>query len=71
MRKKNIFGELMEGVAAMKGHRGGKLTLRSYKVEAALVPKVEPARKSGAKVRARPARLNMRKRNAEGTQPGR
>jgi len=31
----------MEGVAAMKGHREGKLTLRSYKVESAPLPKVD------------------------------
>jgi len=31
----------MEGVAAMKGHRDGKVTLRSYKVEAAPLPKVD------------------------------
>ncbi len=42
MAKRNIFGELMEGVSAMKGHRQGKLTLRSYKVEAKPLPKVGP-----------------------------
>jgi len=31
----------MEGVAAMKSHREGKLTLRSYKVAAAPLPKVD------------------------------
>jgi putative transcriptional regulator len=41
MAKRNIFGELMEGVAAMKGHRQGKLTLRTYKVEVAPLPKVD------------------------------
>jgi len=39
--KRNLLGELMEGVAAMKGHRDGKVTLRSYKVEAAPLPKVD------------------------------
>jgi hypothetical protein len=34
MAKRNIFGELMEGAAAMKSHREGKITLRSYKVAA-------------------------------------
>lgn len=33
MAKTHIFADLMEGVAAMKNHREGKLTLRSYKVE--------------------------------------
>jgi putative transcriptional regulator len=41
MTKRNIFGELMEGVAAMKSHREGKLTLRSSKVEPAPLPKVD------------------------------
>ena len=41
MSKRNIFGEMMEGVAAMKGQRKGKLTLRSYKVEPAPLPKVD------------------------------
>jgi len=39
--KPNIFSELMEGVAAMQGHREGKLTLRSYKVDVAPLPKVD------------------------------
>jgi putative transcriptional regulator len=41
MAKQDIFGELMEGVAAIKSHRGGKLTLRTYKVEAVPLPKVD------------------------------
>jgi len=41
MGKRDIFGELMEGVAAMKTHREGKITLRSYKVEAKPLPKVD------------------------------
>lgn len=41
MAKRNIFAELMEGVAAMKHHREGKLTLRTYKVEASPLPKVD------------------------------
>jgi putative transcriptional regulator len=40
MAKRKVFGELMEGVAAMKGHREGKLTLLTYKVEAAPLPRV-------------------------------
>lgn len=38
MTKRNILGELLEAVAAMKSHREGKLTLRSYKVEPAPLP---------------------------------
>jgi len=41
MAKRDIFGELMEGAAAMKSHREGKLTLRSYKIAAAPLPKVD------------------------------
>jgi putative transcriptional regulator len=41
MAKRDIFGELMEGVAAMKNHREGKITLRSYKVEVAPLPRVD------------------------------
>jgi putative transcriptional regulator len=41
MSKRNILGELMQGVAAMKSHREGKLTLRTYKVEPTPLPKVD------------------------------
>ena len=41
MAKTDIFGELVEGVAAMKSHREGKLTLRSYKIDVAPLPKVD------------------------------
>ncbi len=40
MKKRDIFGELMEGVAAMKSRREGKITLRSYTVEPTPLPKV-------------------------------
>lgn len=39
---RNIFDETMSGVAAMKSHREGKVTLRSYKVKAKPLPKVGP-----------------------------
>jgi len=35
MTKRSIFEEMMEGVAAMKAHREGKLTPRAYKIEPA------------------------------------
>jgi putative transcriptional regulator len=41
MARRDTVGELMEGVAAMKSHREGKLTLRSYKIETAPLPKVD------------------------------
>jgi putative transcriptional regulator len=40
MAKRKIFAELMEGVTAMGAQRNGKLTLRSYKVKAARLPRV-------------------------------
>src|SRR5207245_11688131 len=41
MSKRKIFDELMEGVAAMKSHRRGKITLRTYRVDLAPLPKVD------------------------------
>lgn len=41
MAKRSVFSELIEGVAAMKAHREGKITLRSYKVQPKPLPKVD------------------------------
>ena len=41
MIRRDIYRELMEGVAAMKSQREGKLTLRNFKVEPAALPKVD------------------------------
>ena len=41
MAKRNIFDELTEGVAAMRSHREGKVTLRSYKIELKPLPEVD------------------------------
>jgi putative transcriptional regulator len=41
MAKRDVFGELAEGVEAMKSRRQGKLTLRTYKVELSPLPKVD------------------------------
>lgn len=41
MTKRGIFREQMEGVAAMKAQRDGKITLCSFKVESAPLPKVD------------------------------
>jgi putative transcriptional regulator len=68
MSKRNISSELMEGVAAMKGHREGKLTLRNYKVEPAPLPQVNSKliRDTRKKLRcsravfARKMRINVR-----------
>ena len=39
---RNLFDELADDMTAMKAHRAGKLTLRSYKVEARALPDVKP-----------------------------
>ena len=49
--KRNLFDELMDGVASMKAQRAGKITLRSYKVEPRALPEVKP--KMIKQVRAR------------------
>jgi len=41
MSNRKIFNELMEGVAAMKSHREGTLTLCTCKFETAPLPKVD------------------------------
>ncbi len=41
MSKRRIFDEMIEGIRAMKSHREGKITLRTYNVEAASLPKVD------------------------------
>jgi putative transcriptional regulator len=41
MAKRNIFSEMIEGVAAMENRRQGKLTLRSYKIDVTPLPKVD------------------------------
>jgi len=41
MSKRKIFDEMMEDVRAMKRHREDKITLRTYNVEAAPLPKVD------------------------------
>jgi len=39
--KRDIFGELVEGVAAMKSQREGKITLRSHRVDVSPLPTVD------------------------------
>ncbi|MCP4749470.1 MAG: helix-turn-helix domain-containing protein [Proteobacteria bacterium] len=38
--KREIFGEIMEGIDAMHLHREGKITLRSFQVESKPIPPV-------------------------------
>jgi putative transcriptional regulator len=40
-KKRNVFGELMEGVRAMRVHRKGRITLRSHHVRALSLPRVD------------------------------
>ncbi|MGA7383117.1 MAG: hypothetical protein WBX03_19860 [Terriglobales bacterium] len=40
--KRNLFEELMEGVAAMNAHRDGKITLRSYTAGPRALPDLKP-----------------------------
>jgi putative transcriptional regulator len=42
MAKRRLFDEMMEGVAAMKSHREGKLSLRTYKVAEKPSPTIGP-----------------------------
>ena len=39
--KPKLIDDLIEGVHAMKRHRQGRLTLRTYKIEPANLPKVD------------------------------
>ena len=39
--KRDVFGELMEGIQAMRSHRKGKVTLRTQKFEASPLPRVD------------------------------
>lgn len=41
MKKRNVFGELLEGVEAMGKHRRGKATLKTHKIEPLHLPKVD------------------------------
>jgi putative transcriptional regulator len=68
MRKRNISSEIIDGVAAMKGHREGKLTLRQYKIDSPPLPAVDSKliRDTRRKLRcsravfARKLRINVR-----------
>jgi putative transcriptional regulator len=40
--KRSLFRELMAGVDAMRGHREGRLTLRTHHVEPISLPELEP-----------------------------
>src|SRR5205823_4718880 len=40
-KKRNVFGELMAGVRAMRAYREGRITLRSHHIPALLLPAVD------------------------------
>lgn len=40
MKKRNLFTEMMDGVQDMQAEREGKLTLRSFTVEAMAAPQI-------------------------------
>ena len=68
MAKRKLFDELMEGVSAMKAHREGKITLRSYRLNPAPLPSLDSTfiRQTREKLRcsravfARKLRINER-----------
>ena len=41
LKKRDLFGELMEGVSAMRTHREGRITLHSHHVERLLLPRID------------------------------
>ena len=41
--RRDLFGELLEGVDAMRAHREGKLTLRTHELPAPALPRVTAA----------------------------
>lgn len=44
--KRNLYGELMAGVRAMKAHRESLLALKSPRVEPLSVPAISPKRRN-------------------------
>lgn len=40
-KKRDIFGELLEGVSAMREHREGRITVRSHRVTRLSLPPVD------------------------------
>lgn len=42
-KKRALFGEMMEGVRAMRAHRKGRITLRSHRIEPLALPSIDEA----------------------------
>lgn len=55
-RKRSLFRELMTGVQEMREHRQGRLTLRTHRVEAIVVPAVNQRPRRRTRRRADAAR---------------
>jgi hypothetical protein len=73
--KRDIFSEIMSGIAEMKAHREGKITLRSYNIESAPLPKVDSklirgTRKAALLARGIARRLRINEREAESPSGG-
>ena len=56
-KQRDIFGEMMEGITAMKAHREGKITLRTLQAEPLALPEVD-----AALIRETRAQLNVSRR---------
>lgn len=41
-KKRDVFGELVEGISTMSAHRKGKVTLKTHAVESRPLPKISP-----------------------------
>ncbi len=41
-KKRDIFGEIMEGIDSMRRHREGKITLRTHAIEEKPLPRINP-----------------------------
>ena len=40
-KKRNLFGEMIQGVRAMRGHREGRITLRSHPITPLSLPMLD------------------------------
>jgi putative transcriptional regulator len=40
-KKRELFSEMMKGVRAMRAHRGGRITLRSHRIEPIALPAID------------------------------
>ena len=76
-RKRDVFGDLMEGVAAMREHRERRVTLRTHRIDRLVLPRVnrELIKSTRERLRmSRPAfayRLGVNPRTLERWEQGR